>query len=117
MSTVVPFRRISSDGPRIHTEAETGAVVEYSTPCRICRGDIAESEPIGFDGAAWVHTKCMTGALAGDLTGAAWRILGSQLARRPMDFRTAEIRVIVGQLLRAAAGLPLAPWDAENFDE
>jgi hypothetical protein len=119
--SVIPFRKIPSAGPRVFTwtDSETGAPEEQvtATPCRICFGDIAESEPISYDGRAWNHDKCMTSALAGDLTGAAWRILGSQLARRPMDFKTPEIRVIVGQLLRGGAGLPIAPWDPENFEE
>lgn len=115
--TAPAFRRIGSTGPVLHTDSETGATFSDSTPCRICYGDIAENDLISFDGSFWNHTKCMTASLCGDLTGAAWRILGSQLARRPMDFKTPEIRVIVSQLLRGGAGLPIAPWDPENFED
>lgn len=111
------FRRMPSSGPVVTTDSETGATFAQGSPCRICYGEIAEGDAISFDGAFWNHAKCMTSALAGDLTGAAWRILGSQLARRPMDFKTPEIRVIVGQLLRGGAGLPIAPWDPENFED
>lgn len=114
----VPLRVQQSDGPRPYTaEHVPGGVAFLSTPCRICTVAIRPDEHISYDGRAWNHSTCMTDSLMREKTAAAWRVLGSQLARRPGDFSRREVRVIVDQLLRSAADLPLLPWDTEADDQ
>lgn len=107
---------IPSQGPRTYVESDTGASGEYSTPCPACGNNIARGEFITHTGRQWAHAKCVTDWLVGEAAETAWRVLGSQLARRPRQFTAPETTAIVGQLLRMAGGMPPASWEPEHRD-
>lgn len=109
MTNVVPLRVRESDGPHVGPEPDTGAIVEYSTPCTVCRGDIAAGAQITYF-RGWAHARCVTDALLASEAGNAWLVLGAQLARRPSHFNATEVRAIVDQLLRLAGDLPVDMW-------
>jgi hypothetical protein len=112
--TVLKLASIPSAGPKeAGIEYDTGAPVEYSTPCRICDGNIAAGEMIAHDGQTWCHEKCVTSWLANQRAEVAWLVLASQIARRPNSFKSAEIKVIVSQVLRIAGGLPTDEWEED----
>lgn len=109
MTNVIPLRVTESEGPRTDREHLTGAPYEWSSPCTVCRGDIAAGAQITYF-RGWAHSRCVTDALLASEAGNAWLVLGAQLARRPSHFNATEIRAIVEQLLRLAGDLPADMW-------
>lgn len=115
MSNVIPLRVSEATGPREYQDSETGAPVEFSTPCTVCRGDIVAAQSITYF-RGWAHTKCVTDALLASAAGNAWLVLGAQLARRPSYFTATETKAIVEQLLRLAGDLPVDMWHPGGAD-
>lgn len=107
--TVPQMSYSPSVGPRRHPQPD-GTVYLTANPCPECKGRIDEGENVTFTPAGWGHLDCIEQVLAEVDAADAWLLLGSQLARRPSHFKAAEIRVIVANLLRAAAGMPVDGW-------
>lgn len=112
--SVPQLRVVDSVGPREYQEPDTGAWVEYSTPCPACDGAILPGDQITYTGGEWAHAKCVTDWVVTEKARTAWLVLGSQLARRPRQFSAKETTAVVNQLLRLAGGLPPAPWQPDH---
>lgn len=114
--TTPKLSSIPSIGPRLDEFYAEGRmyVNERSTPCPICRKGIAAGEPISYVRGDWAHAACATSHLIAGGAASAWLALGSDLARHPRAYKTAETRLIVNQLLRLAAGM--VPDDADFED-
>lgn len=107
---------IPSTGPKVikwrmdgHEYTQT-----HATPCEFCKGPIAEGAEISYFRGAWVHARCAADSLITGGADSAWLALGSDLARHPRAYRTAETRLIVNQLLRIAAGMQPDDVDFEE---
>lgn len=100
------LRPVPSDGPR-----RDG----YSKPCPACRRDIALGDPIVRHNYDWMHA----GRLAADVARLddreAWLVIAGQLAARPSAYSAKETRLIVGQVLRIAGGLPVLPFETNHL--
>lgn len=107
---------IPSTGPRLDEFYVEGQmyVNERSTPCPICRQRIVAGEHISYVRDEWAHEKCATESLVAGGAVGAWLALGSDLARHPRAYKTAETRLIVNQLLRMAARMEP---DAVDFED
>lgn len=107
---------IPSTGPRLDEYYIEGRMYmnEWSTPCPFCDGPIIGGQNISHVRGAWGHAECATDSLVAGSAGSAWLALGSDLARHPRAYKTAETRLIVNQLLRMAAGTAPDPADFED---
>lgn len=106
--SVVPSR-----GPRRHPQPD-GSVYVQSTPCHICRGAVVEGQSITYYDGWWAHEHCVTDHLLDAGSAKAWLTLGAQLARHPSTFKASEIKAIVNQLMRMAAGMAPDEYDFEE---
>jgi hypothetical protein len=114
--TTPKLSTIPSTGPRLDEFFVDGRmyVNQRSTPCPFCETAIAAGEPISFVRGDWAHAACATDSLVSGGAANAWLTLGSDLARHPRAYKTAETRLIVNQLLRIAAGINT---DDVNFED
>lgn len=109
------LRPVPSAGPRRIRDAATGAEFIHSRPCPACRQDIAAGDPIVKHNHDWMHARCLAANVAELECREAWLVIGGQLAGRPRAYTAAETRVIVGQLLRIAGGLPVLPFETDTY--
>lgn len=109
---------IPSTGPRLdeyHVEGRM-YVNEWSTPCPFCDNPIVGGQPISYVRGTWAHAACATDHLVTAGAASAWLTLGSDLARHPRAYKTAETRLIVGNLLRLAAGMQPGAFEDEGSE-
>jgi hypothetical protein len=108
---------IPSTGPRLNEYYDADGsmyVHEWSTPCPMCGKNIVGGEDISYLRGTWAHAGCATTSLISGQAAGAWLALGSDLARHPRAYKTAETKLIVNQLLRLAAGMEP---DAMNVED
>lgn len=106
---------VESDGGRTIRDYNTGAVFQQPPSyCPACESQILAGQRVTHTGSQWAHEKCVTDWLVTEKADVAWRVLGSQLARRPRQFSAKDTTTIVDQLLRLSGGLPPAPWQSDH---
>ncbi len=106
---------IPSDGPREHPQPD-GSIWVTSTPCHVCRRKIEQGQPITYFEGWWAHESCVTESLIKSGSPRAWLTLGAQLARHPSTFKAVEIKAIVNNLMRMAAGMVPDEYDFDAQD-
>jgi hypothetical protein len=113
--TTPKLSTIPSTGPRLDEFYVDGRLYmnERATPCPFCRKPISAGEDISFVRGEWAHAGCATNSLVSGSAASAWLTLGSDLARHPRAYKTAETRLIVNQLLRIAASMTTDDVDFE----
>lgn len=107
---------IPSTGPKLtefHVDGQM-YVDQRSTPCPVCRKHITAGEDISSVFGSWAHAACATDSLIRGGAEQAWLALGSDLARHPRGYKTAETRLIINQLLRIAASMQPDEADFED---
>lgn len=114
--TTPKLSTIPSVGPRLDEFYVDGRlyVNERATPCPFCLKPISAGADISFVRGEWAHANCATNSLVAGSAASAWLTLGSDLARHPRAYKTAETRLIVNQLLRIAAGVAADDVDFED---
>lgn len=97
------LKTIYSNGPKV-LRVDDGSTYVKSTPCGRCGADIVEGDVIAKVQNRWQHEKCSTATLANVPASQAWLALAMDAARRPRDYKTAQLRQILEAVVDIAYG-------------
>ena len=97
------LKSIYSNGPAT-IQHDDGTTETKATPCTKCDGEIVAGDWIAKVYGQWQHRRCAVATLTEASASTAWTVLALDAARRPRDYRTAELRQILTSVVNLALG-------------
>lgn len=102
---------IYSNGPKL-IKVEDAPPEIRATPCAKCGGEIPKDAWICKVFSGWQHRQCAKETLTEIPASRAWLALAMDAARRPRDYKTAELRQILTSVVDVAYGAYVEEHDA-----